>query len=116
MSEAAKASVEAGIRSLADDLRRMPPDVAWNRLMAFEAIVTELNYQDAQRGNAARHIGQPVQMHPGETLTYVRKCVRDAEEACYKGQTGLRDSLQFFRKAAALCVRVLAEHGAPLRV
>ncbi len=82
----------------------------------YHAIDTERNYQDAQRGNAARHEGFKAGVqHPAETLTYIRKCLRDAEEASYRGSTGAKDAMPFIRKIAALAVFSMEQHGAPVR-
>ena len=86
------------------------------RIAAFHAINTERAYQDEQKGNAARHAGfEPGVQHPAETLTYIRKCLRDAEEAAYRGSSGAKECLQFVRKIAALAVFIMEQHGAPVR-
>jgi hypothetical protein len=86
------------------------------RQEVYFAIDSERDYQDAQKGNSARHTDAPAVMPPGEALTYIRKIVRDAEEAAYRGSTGAMDSIQFFRKLAAVAVRVMEDHGAPVRI
>jgi hypothetical protein len=86
-----------------------------DRAEVYAAIDSERNYQDEQRGNAARHIGAPDVMPVGECLTYIRKCLRDAEDAAYRGTTGAVDALPFLRKIAALSVGCMEHHGAPRR-
>lgn len=85
------------------------------RSEVYAAIDGERDYQDAQKGNAARHEGAPTIQPVGEVLTYVRKCLRDAEEAAYRGATGAKDALPFVRKIAALSVYCMENHGAPKR-
>lgn len=88
-----------------------------NRTDVYRAIDSERDYQDAQRGNAARHEGMSdrAQMHPAELILYMRKCLRDAENEVYKGDSGAKDCLPFVRKVAGLAVLCMELHGAPLR-
>jgi hypothetical protein len=86
---------------------QQPEDVALN------ALFSELDYQDDQRGNAKRHDGQPA-MTPGEHLLCIEKCLRDATDAWYRPDGG-RSCLPFVRKIAALGIACMREHGAPYR-
>jgi hypothetical protein len=85
------------------------------RYDAFRAINTERAYQDAGHGNAERHAGIPKKMTPGEAILYMHKCLRDAEDAVYKGGTGALDCLDYIRKVSALGVQIMENYGAPLR-
>jgi hypothetical protein len=86
------------------------------RSEVYYAVDTERAYQEAQKGNAARHTGAPAVMPVGEYLTYIRKCLRDAEEAAYRGSNGNIQALPFVRKIAALSVGCMENHGAPPRI
>jgi hypothetical protein len=82
----------------------------------YKAVDSERDYQDAQRGNAARHEGYKAgENHPAEFILYMEKCLADAREAVYKGSTGANDCLQFVRKVTALGVACMEQHGAPQR-
>lgn len=88
-----------------------------NRTEVYAAIDSERNYQDAQRGNAARHEGMPGRetMHPAELILYMEKCLVDARAAVYRGVTGHKECLASVRKVAALGVYCMELHGAPTR-
>lgn len=83
------------------------------RVAVYAVIDGERNYQDAQRGNAKRHEGQPP-MTPGEYLLCMEKCLHDAREAWYKPDGG-KACLDFVRKTTALGVACMELHGAPER-
>lgn len=83
------------------------------RSEVYGAIDSERAYQDAQRGNAKRHEGQPA-MTPGEYLLCMEKCLSDAREAWYKPDGGVA-CLVHVRKVSALGVACMELHGAPRR-
>lgn len=83
------------------------------RKYVYRAIDTERDYQDAQRGNAKRHEGQP-DMTPGEYLLCMEKCLSDARDAWYKPNGGVA-CLHFVRKVTAIGVSCMEKHGAPYR-
>lgn len=83
------------------------------RKQVYEAIDTERDYQDAGRGNAKRHEGQP-EMTPGEHLLCMEKCLTDARESWYKPDGGAA-CLDHVRKVAALAVACMERYGAPRR-
>lgn len=83
------------------------------RSAVYAVIDGERDYQDAQRGNAKRHEGQPP-MTPGEYILCMEKCLSDAREAWYKPDGGAA-CLDFVRKVAALGVHCMELHGAPPR-
>lgn len=83
------------------------------REAVYAAVDSERTYQDAQRGNAKRHEGQP-QMTPGEVILCMEKCLEDARDAWY-APTGGTDCLPYIRKVAALGVQAMENYGAPLR-
>lgn len=87
------------------------------RAEVYVAIDSEREYQDAQAGNAARHVGVEGRgtMHPAEFILYAEKCLNDAREACYRGTSGAQDCLPFLRKVAGLAVACMELHGAPHR-
>lgn len=84
-----------------------------DRAFVYKAIDTERDYQDAQRGNAKRHEGQP-EMTPGEYILCMEKCLADAREAWYKPDGGVA-CLDHVRKVSALGVACMELHGAPPR-
>jgi len=79
----------------------------------YRAINTERAYQDAQRGNAKRHEGQPA-MTPGEYILCMEKCLADAREAWYKPNGG-EACMEHIRKVSALGVAAMERYSAPLR-
>lgn len=83
------------------------------RTEVYSAINTERDYQDAQRGNAKRHEGQPA-MTPGEYILCMEKCLADARTAWYAPDGGVK-CLDHVRKVAALGVSCMELHGAPHR-
>jgi hypothetical protein len=83
------------------------------RETAYNAIDSERAYQEAQRGNAKRHEGQPA-MKPGELILCMEKCLQDARDAWYKPDGG-EACLPFLRKVAALAVQAMENYGAPRR-
>lgn len=83
------------------------------RWEAYDAIDSERDYQDKQRGNAKRHDGQPP-MTPGELILCMEKCLADAREAWYKPDGGA-GCLPHIRKVAALGVQCMERFGAPVR-
>ena len=85
-----------------------------SRINAFHAINTERAYQEAQRGNAKRHEGEPLVMTVGEYIVCMEKCMNDAREAWYKPD-GNPAALNFLRKVAGLAVACMEHHGAPER-
>lgn len=84
-----------------------------NRNAVYYAIDGERDYQDAQKGNARRHEGQP-EMTPGEIILCMEKCLSDAREAWYKPDGGTA-CLPFVRKVTALGVFAMELYGAPRR-
>ena len=85
-----------------------------SRGVVYSAIDGERDYQDAQLGNAKRHLGQPP-MTPGEYILCMEKCLNDAREAWYKPDGGTK-SLEFIRKVSALGVAAMETWGAPERI
>lgn len=83
------------------------------RDVVYVAVDSERDYQDAQRGNAKRHVGQP-EMTPGEYILCMEKCLADAREAWYRPDGGT-SCLPFVRKVTALGVACMEKHGAPPR-
>ncbi len=88
-----------------------------DRTRVYLAIDGERDYQDAQRGNAARHEGMPGRetMHPAELILYMEKCLADARTEVYRGTTGAKQCLKHVRRVAALAVYCMELHGAPRR-
>lgn len=84
-----------------------------SRAVVYAAVDSERDYQDAQRGNAKRHEGQP-QMTPGEIILCMEKCLADARDAWYRPDGGTA-CLPFVRKVTALGVQAMELYGAPLR-
>lgn len=84
-----------------------------SRAQVFIAIDSEREYQDAQRGNAKRHEGQPP-MTPGELILCMEECLKAAREAWYKPDGG-SGCLEHVRKVTALGVQCMERHGAPHR-
>lgn len=84
-----------------------------SRIEVFAAINTERAYQDAQRGNAKRHEGQPP-MTPGEFILCMEKCLADARAAWYRPDGG-NGCLPDIRKVTALGVQCMELYGAPVR-
>ena len=83
------------------------------REQVYSAINTKRDYQDAGRGNAKRHEGQPA-MTPGEYILCMEKCLEDARTTWYR-QDGGELCLNHVRKVAALSVACMELHGAPPR-
>lgn len=83
------------------------------RQLAFGAINSERAYQDAQKGNAKRHEGQPP-MTPGEIILCMEKCLADARASWYKPDGG-KGCLPDVRKVTALGTYCLELWGAPPR-
>lgn len=83
------------------------------RAEVYQAVDTERQYQDMQRGNAKRHEGQPP-MTPGEIILCMEKCLADARTTWYTpdGGTGC---LPHIRKVVALGVQAMERYGAPKR-
>jgi hypothetical protein len=84
------------------------------RQEVYAAVDGERAYQDAQKGNAQRHEGQP-EMTPGEYILCMEKCLHDAREAWYRPDGG-KACLDFVHKVTALGVGCMELHGAPPRV
>jgi len=84
------------------------------RSAVYHALDTERDYQDAQRGNAKRHEGQPP-MTPGEYILCMEKCLTDARNTWYSPDGG-KACLDHVRKVGALAVACMELHGAPERV
>lgn len=83
------------------------------RERVYEAIDGERDYQDAQKGNAKRHEGQPA-MTPGEFILCMEKCLSDARTAWYAPDGG-KACLDHVRKVTAVGVQCMELHGAPHR-
>jgi len=83
------------------------------RALAYRAIDSERDYQDAGRGNARRHEGR-AEMTPGEIILASEKCLADARAAWYAPDGGTA-CLDHLRKVAALAVKAMELYGAPLR-
>lgn len=83
------------------------------REAAYNAVDSERDYQDAQRGNAKRHANQGP-MQPGEILLAMEECLAHARAAWYKPDGGTA-CLPFVRKVSALGVQAMERFGAPLR-
>ena len=83
------------------------------RADVYAVIDGEREYQDAQKGNAKRHEGQPP-MTPGEHLLCMEKCLADARDAWYKPDGGT-NCLPYIRKVVALGVQCMERYGAPRR-
>lgn len=83
------------------------------RQLAYLAIDTERQYQNAGQGNAQRHVGA-APLTPGELILCMEKCLTDAREAWYKPDGG-QACLPFVRKVAALAVQCMERYGAPMR-
>lgn len=77
------------------------------RADAFAAIDSERAYQDSLERNTEK-----VQA-PLEHLTIIKRIVRDMEDAWYD-LPGKAD-MNYMRKIAAVAVRAMEQHGAPLR-
>lgn len=75
----------------------------------YAIVDSERAYQEAQRGNAKRHAGQP-DMTPGEHILCMEKCLADAREAWYRPNGG-EACLEFIRKVTALGVACMEIHG-----
>lgn len=84
------------------------------RAEVYAVVDGERDYQDARKGNAKRHDGQPDMRVDGYILC-MEKCLDDARNAWYKGGTGGKDSLEFIRKVTALGVAAMEYFGAPPR-
>jgi len=83
------------------------------RQQVYAAVDSERDYQDAQRGNAKRHEGQPP-MTPGEYILCMEKCLADARVAWYAPDGGVA-CLDFVRKVTALGAACMELYGAPTR-
>jgi hypothetical protein len=83
------------------------------RSEVYSAIDSERDYQDAQRGNAKRHEGQPA-MTPGEYILCMEHALAEARSTWYRPDGGER-SLESVRKVVALGVSAMEQHGAPRR-
>ena len=84
------------------------------RELAYAAIDSERDYQDAAKGNARRHEGDPAVMPVGEAILYIEECVARARAAAYRPD-GVTAALAELRKAAALVVRTMEDHDDPFR-
>lgn len=82
----------------------------------YAVIDGERDYQDAGKGNAARHGDVPANMTPGEYILCMEKCLNDARNTWYAPEPqGGRASLEFIRKVTALGVAAMELYGAPNR-
>ncbi len=79
----------------------------------YAVIDGERDYQDAQRGNAKRHEGQPP-MTPGEYLLCMEHLLSQARATWYRPDGGVA-CLDEVRKITALGVSCMELHGAPRR-
>lgn len=83
------------------------------RKAAYDALDSERDYQDAQRGNAKRHEGA-ASLTPGEHILCMEKCLADARTAWYAPDGG-KACLDYVRKVAAVGVACMELYGAPPR-
>lgn len=84
------------------------------REKVYSVIDGERDYQEAQKGNAKRHEGQP-KMTPGEFILCMEKLLADARTAWYAPDGGVA-CLDPLRKVTALGVACMELHGAPPRL
>lgn len=85
----------------------------FSRELAYIAIDSERDYQDAGRGNARRDSAEPP-LSLGDHLVILRKILHDAEEAWYKPD-GRAATLDYIRKLGGVAVHCMEDYGAPLR-
>jgi hypothetical protein len=85
------------------------------RAEVYAAINGERDYQDAGRGNAARHQNAPPVMTMGEYILCMEKCLADARTDWYRPQAEEASCLEFVRKVTALGVAMMEHYGAPPR-
>lgn len=85
-----------------------------SRAEVYAVVDSERAYQDAGKGNAKRHQGEPTQMTVGEIILCMEKCLGDARLAWYRPD-GVTDALHAIRKVTALGVQAMEAHGAPPR-
>jgi hypothetical protein len=78
------------------------------REAAYAALDSERDYQDHLERNQIK------QQQPMEQLALIRKIVRDAEDHWYAQPGQL--PMDFARKIGGVAVRMLEEHGSPVRV
>lgn len=89
-----------------------PPLRSIARSLAYKAIDTERDYQDAGKGNAARH--EEKKMTVGEFICCMDEYISKARAEWVKAG-GVPASLHDIRKVAGLAVQCMELHGAPLR-
>lgn len=85
---------------------------SWRREHVYEAVDTERAYQDAGKGNAARH--EQKAMTVGEFICCMEEYVAKARAEWVKAG-GVQPALHDVRKAVALGVQCMEFHGAPPR-
>jgi hypothetical protein len=112
MSDAAKASVESAIASLANDLRKLPPEVAWNRILAFDAINSERAYQNHRWPQD----GRPNPLSIGEFVLLADEYIAKARAEWSQEKAPEKKALAIVRKAAGILTNCMEQHGAPLRL
>lgn len=90
------------------------PETKTTREIAYAAVDSERDYQDAGRGNAKRHENEAPIMRPGEYILCMERYLNAAREAWNKPNGGVA-CLDDIRKVTALGVACMEYHGAPLR-
>jgi hypothetical protein len=83
-----------------------------SRTRVYSAVDSERLYQDAGKGNAARHDEKA--MSPGEFIVCMEEYLAKARAAWCKAG-GVEPSLHEIRKVTALGVHCMELHGAPFR-
>lgn len=84
------------------------------RQEVYAVIDGERAYQDAGKGNARRHVNAPPNLSPGECLLCMEELLNEARAAWYTPD-GATTMLPFIRKATAIGVQCMENHGAPPR-
>lgn len=85
---------------------------------AFEALITERLYQDAEFGNAARTVTDGVGkkgLTPGEIILTIDKLNGDAKQQWYKPNNTAKVA-DTMRKIGGCALQFLERYGAPVRV
>lgn len=77
------------------------------RQEVYTAIDSERDYQDNLSRNTIK------EQTPLEQLTLIRRIIRDAEDCWYDNPGQI--PMDYMRKIAAVAVRSMEEHEAPLR-
>jgi hypothetical protein len=85
------------------------------RDLVFKVINQERDYQDAMSKDPERPDMIP-DLHVGDTLAAIQYNLNLALKEWYKGSTPHKDTTEYLRKIAALCVQVGEKHGMPPRM